>query len=113
MKIFKTTLIVICSIFTFNSHASEIFLNCVAEDTQTLELNIDRENNTATQTRMGDGPGVVSDLSMKTTPNEYLFRSGSLLTFSLNRETLVLTEDMFGIITIRQCSLIETKKNVI
>jgi len=113
MSNLKITLILICGLLSFQSYASEIFLNCVAEGSQTLELNIDRENNTATQTRIqDDGSGVVSDLSMKTTPNEYLF-SSSVLTFSLNRETLALTENMFGSITIRQCSIIETKKNVI
>ena len=113
MSNLKITLILICGLLSFQSYASEIFLNCVAEGSQTLELNIDRENNTATQTRIqDDGSGVVSDLSMKTTPNEYLF-SSSVLTFSLNRETLALTENMFGSITIRQCSIIETKKNLI
>ena len=113
MSNLKTTLILICGLLSFQSYASEIFLNCVAEGSQTLELNIDRENNTATQTRIqDDGSGVVSDLSMKTTPNEYLF-SSSVMTFSLNRETLALSENMFGSITIRQCSIIETKKNVI
>ena len=113
MSNLKTTFILICGLLSFLSYASEIFLNCVAEGSQTLELNIDRENNTATQTRIqDDGSGVVSDLSMKTTPNEYLF-SSSVLTFSLNRETLALSENMFGSITIRQCSIIETKKNVI
>lgn len=113
MSNLKITLILICGLLSFQSYASEIFLNCVAEGSQTLELNIDRENNTATQTRIqDDGSGVVSDLSMKTTPNEYLF-SSSVLTFSLNRETLALTENMFGSITVRQCSIIETKKNVI
>ena len=113
MSNLKITLILICGLLSFQSYASEIFLNCVAEGSQTLELSIDRENNTATQTRIqDDGSGVVSDLSMKTTPNEYLF-SSSVLTFSLNRETLALTENMFGSITVRQCSIIETKKNVI
>lgn len=109
----KTILILIFGLLSFQSYASEIFLNCVAEGKQTLELNIDRENNTATQTRIqNDGSGVVSDLSMKTTPSEYLF-SSQVMTLSLNRETLALTENIFGSITIRQCSIIETKKNVI
>tara|TARA_B100001105_G_C21983635_1_gene270119 strand:+ start:97 stop:441 length:345 start_codon:yes stop_codon:yes gene_type:complete len=114
MKNFKTILILICSILSFNSYASEIFLNCIAEGTQTLQLNIDRENNTASQTWIqDDGSGVVSDLGMKTTPKEYLFTSRSNMSFSLNRENLVLTEDFFGLLTIRQCSIIETKKNQI
>ena len=113
MKNFKTILILICSILSFNSYASEIFLNCIAEGTQTLQLNIDRENNTASQTRIqDDGSGVVSDLRMKTTPKEYLFTSGNM-SFSLNRENLALTEDFFGLLIIRQCSIIETKKNQI
>jgi hypothetical protein len=113
MSNLKITLILICGLLSFQSHASEIFLNCVAEGKQTVELNIDRDNNTATQTRIqDDGSGVVSDLSMKTTPNEYLF-SSSVMTLSLNRETLALTQNIFGGITIRQCSIIETKKNII